>query len=153
MNYLLKIGTTGAIGQTPKNVLKKIGELTARLPDNPRIMEAGAGTGEITEVVLDSLNGKEPSSYYAFEIDDAAIQELSLKLPNISAIQGDVFNFEEWTGKGENFDLFISSIPLSFYGLEKTGAWLDHIKQLPGARLHSFLTFPQYFMIHYQHRR
>lgn len=177
MNYLLKIGSTGAIRKTPGNVLQKIRKATARLPDQPVILEAGAGTGEITEVVLQSLRGKSHGNYYAFEIDDAAIEQLAVKFPNLTVVNGDVFTFDQWVNDQEQFDLFISSIPLSFYSPEKTGAWLENIRQrlspngmiiivlsafwlipgllkkLPGAKLHSFFTFPQYFMIAYQHRR
>ena len=170
MNYLAKLLTSGAIGETPKRVIEAIAN-EIQITDTTIIIEAGAGQGEITQAVLNKRAPDKDLTYYAFEIDEEFCTHLRQTFPAILLKQNSVFDFEQYIPGGEQLDYFISSIPLSFYKndviepfLEKvksrlkpdgkviiifTAAWLLPLfkKHFPHLVSQTFLTFPPYFMI------
>jgi len=174
MNYFLRLLTSGAIRKTPKQVLDVVvAELVFAKTIN--IIEAGAGHGEITSLVLERTTGVQELNYYAFEIDEHACAYLKQTFSNIHVLPESAFNLDGAIPAHTKATLFISSVPLSFYKravlktffstiknrLEKNGKiiivfsapWLIPFlkRHLPGLKIKSFLTFPFYFVGIYNH--
>jgi phospholipid N-methyltransferase len=115
IHYIKNILTTGAVGQTSRDVEL---EICSHLPrdDNRIIVEYGMGLGNITQEILNTIAAT--SKLYAFEvnkdfcektresIDDARLVIINAGAETMSEyIQGPV-------------DGFISSIPFSFFSKE-----------------------------------
>lgn len=170
MNYLAKLLTSGAIRETPRKVIECVAD-EIHFSTGITIMEAGAGQGEITQAILERQQPNTPFTYYAFEIDEESCQHLSETYPQITLVQQSVFDFEQHLPAGQQFDYFVSSIPLSFYKRETIDAFLENVKQhlkpggkviivftaawlmplfkkqFPNLNSQTFFSFPPYFMI------
>lgn len=169
MNYFLKLFSTGAIRKTPKKVLDTVVAAMDAL-SMTTIVEAGAGYGEITSRVLTKTASAQELCYYVFEIDENACNQLRQSFSNIHVVNKSAFRFEDALPASFKADIFISSMPLSFYkhGILKkffsavrsrlkqrgniiivfSAPWLIPFlrKQLPGLKIRSFFTFPFYFV-------
>lgn len=174
MNYLSKLFSTGAIRETPEKVKQTLLH-EAGTQQVKTVVEIGAGKGELTEALL--TNKLRFLHYYAFEIDEKACQNLQFAFPEIILKQENAFEFAAHLPPEEKIDLFLSSIPLSFYSQKKitelltsiknslgsngkviiifTAFWLIPILKngLPGSKLYSFFTFPPYFLLVYQQQK
>lgn len=136
------------------------------------IVEIGAGKGELTTALI--TKRRPFTSYYAFEIDATACTYLQNALPGITVLQESAFAFPQHLPKDKKIDLFVSSIPLSFYPSKKINGLLDAVrnrldnrgtviiifsafwlirtfrKKFPGAKVYFFFTFPFYFILVYK---
>lgn len=171
MRYVLKLFSTGALRKTPKKVMQALLKETEHSSYNT-IVEIGAGKGELTAVLFN--NNISFNKYHAFEIDSKACHYLSKEFPAIIVHQEDAFLFTKQLSITEKINLFLSSIPLSFYSQEKvidmlmkvkdllaangkiviifSAVWLIPVlkKQLPGCKVTPFITFPPYFILKYE---
>jgi phospholipid N-methyltransferase len=176
MSYLPKLFSTGAIRKTPDRVITKIAEEVEIIEEETNIIEAGAGLGEITNVIQQNNTSGKKLNYYAFEIDEDSCHYLKENFPSITVLKESIFKFEDFIPPSQKLDYFISSIPLSFYKNDLiteflqnvklhlkdggkiiilfTAAWLMPVlkKALPDAVSEGFLTFPPYFIIVYTHK-
>ena len=172
MSYTFKLFSTGAVRKTPKKVIYTM--LASVAGSYEIIVEIGAGKGELTNVLQGHLQFNQ---YYAFEIDEKACEKLKKEFPSIVVQKADAFHFYNYLPESKKIDLFLSSIPLSFYSAKKvrellnvakgllnndgkiviifTAFWLTWFfkKILPGSRITSFLTFPPYFILVYQKKQ
>lgn len=139
------------------------------------VVEIGAGQGELTRALL-KRNGRF-AHYYAFEIDDEACAYLHKIFAEITIKKENAFDFPLHLPEGRKTDLFLSSIPLSFYSKQKIHGLLKHVKeslnengmvviifsaiwlipvlrrQFKGAKIYPFLTFPPYFLLSYKAKK
>jgi len=107
---------------------------TARImadPANPNgtILEMGAGTGSITQGILEHI--KDPKNLTSVEIDPDLAEEFKKNFPNVKLVVGDV---EEVLRSGQKYDAIISGIPFSVMEAEKKKRIYDliSIKLNPG---------------------
>lgn len=173
MTYLFKLFNTGAIRKTPKIVITNI---TNNIDTNlkSKIVEFGAGKGEITSEVLKKYPIIEQVKYYAFETDPSLVSYMKKAFPEIKIINESALSINNTLNANEKFDYFISSIPLSFYSKKEitefinilktklsndgkiliilNAVWLIPLlkKLLPEAKVQFFFTFPVYFLIEFK---
>jgi phospholipid N-methyltransferase len=171
MNYVSKLFSTGAVRKTPKGVMQTMLKEMGQGPYHI-IVEIGAGKGELTTALLH--NNIPFDQYHAFEIDGKACNHLREEFPSITIHPTNAFEFTKQLSVTEKINLFLSSIPLSFYPREKVKAMLSEVKnllaangkiviifsavwlipflkkQLPGSTVIPFVTFPPYFILSYQ---
>lgn len=168
MKYISNILSTGAVRETPEKVIKKI--LVEINKAHSRVIEFGAGKGEITHPILRHFGTKD-ISYYAFEIDKKFSSVLRHSSPNIHVISDDAFAFEKSLPFDFRADYIISSMPLSFYAKTDLTLFLEKVcghltengkllilfhafwmipffkKQLFPVEIHRFNTLPPYFLL------
>lgn len=171
MNYFSKLFSTGAIRETPQKVIETLLKQVGNHPVKT-VIEIGVGKGELTAALL--KNNLSFSDYYAFEIDDEACAHLHASFPQLTIKKTNAFDFANHLPPNQTVDLFISSIPLSFYPKMKIQSLLQTVKasltekgnvvivfsafwlipvlkkQLPGGKLNTFFTFPPYFLYSYR---
>lgn len=171
MQYISKLFSTGAVRDTPKQVIQSIVAVIGSR-SYTTVVEAGAGKGEISNAVLHS--SVSVRQYHAFEIDTDACHYLTERFPAIEVHNSSIFDFVREISEDHLISLFVSSIPLSFYSGRKVSAFLNNIKEklepggliviifsavwliptlkraLPNAKISAFLTFPPYFMAVYK---
>lgn len=170
MSYLKNINTTGAVGKTPSRVLRAILDEIAGFSSG-RILELGAGRGEITEQLL-QLPGFDPAKFTALELNPDFCQLLAEKRPELNIRNANAVDFPQFID--EKQDLIISSIPISFlpppsqlsllHGIQQHlnpggkaiilfhAVWLIPTirRRLSGARIRFFWHLPPYFLSLYQ---
>ncbi|RYY87341.1 MAG: class I SAM-dependent methyltransferase [Chitinophagaceae bacterium] len=168
MSYFRKLFQTGAVRKTPQRVIRAIlGELSA--VGKPRILEFGAGKGEITFPLADQMKGLDPE-ITAFEFDPELGSSLVSRVPGVRVLYQDAFKFTEFIENKPSVDYIICALPLSFFPARQVrglfndmsrclrpggkaiiifnAVWLipTFFRQLPGGRLRIFLTLPVYLM-------
>lgn len=169
MSYFSRIGSTGAITRTPRRIMNRMLDKIGKT-DKLKILELGAGRGEITGELYKHLEGRF-SEFKAIEINPAFSADLQKKFPGIDVITDNAIHFtHSLTAK---MDVIVSSIPFSFLQkdeqdtliqlmaehLEDNGRililfharWLGKKfrKHLPGAKIEFFLHFPPYYLLTY----
>ena len=102
---------------------------TARMmaaPANPQgtILELGAGTGSITQGILEHL--ADPSHLTSVEIDPALANEFRANFPHIHLVVDDA---EQALFNGTGWDTIISGVPFTVMKPEKRARLFDLIKQ------------------------
>lgn len=145
MSYFKNIFTTGAVSKTPMRVQEAI---RRQLPVSPpsRIIELGAGKGELTGILLDQYKNT-CVKIAAFEINPAFSSDLKTNYPSIQVFTHNALEFAEVTG--EPVDLLICSLPLSFFQRTDRHTLLTSINQQlrPGGKLiilfHAVWLIPQ----------
>ncbi|RYY99639.1 MAG: hypothetical protein EOO11_04305 [Chitinophagaceae bacterium] len=172
MSYLRKLFQTGAIRKTPPSVIAAI--LAEVRPLRPvRIVEFGAGQGEITYPLLRQVAGN-CAAFQAFELDRELGAALEHEAKDVQVLYEDAFHFSSFLPDGAQVDHFICALPLSFHPRKKTLGLLQAMrarlapggsvvlifnafwllptlrKGLPGGRLRVFPTFPVYGMFVYR---
>jgi len=174
MKYLSRILRTGAVRKTPEKIIQQI--LTEiNLGGDMHILEFGAGNGEITQPLSQSLI-QHKMSYYAFEIDPTFSKQLRSLLPYIHVVSKDAFDFEKSIPNDFMADYIVSSMPLSFCSKPVLKGFLQNIlkrltengkviilfhafwliplfrKQFRSCRIHRFNTLPPYFLLVFTHK-
>lgn len=145
MSYFKNIFTTGAVSKTPMRVQEAIRRQLPALPP-ARIIELGAGKGELTGILLDQYKNTS-AKIAAFEINAAFSSDLQKNYPSIQVFTHNALNFAEITD--EPADLLICSLPLSFFQRAERHTLLTNInRQLrPGGKLiilfHAIWLIPQ----------
>jgi phospholipid N-methyltransferase len=122
IHYIKNILTTGAVGQTSRDVEL---EICAHLPAdaNRVVVEFGMGLGNITQEVLNTIHTS--SRLYAFEVNNEFCEKTreTIHDERLIIINAGAETFAEHvTGP---VDGFISSIPFSFFSKEMS----EHILQ------------------------
>ena len=120
--YIKKIKTTGAISESSKYVTKEIThEINRNKPQ--LIVELGAGTGNITEIILQKLHPD--STLYCFEIEPqfyAKLEKITDKRFHlIKKSAADVTQYFEKS----SVDVIISGLPLSLFADIDRGSLVD----------------------------
>src|SRR5687768_14238792 len=122
IQYIKNILTTGAVGQTSREVEL---EICSHLPReaNKIIVEYGMGLGNITAEVLNTIHPT--SKLYAFEVNKDFCEQArkSIKDERLIIINSGAETILDYVK--EPVDSFISSIPFSFFSKEVS----DHIIQ------------------------
>ncbi|MCR6720919.1 MAG: hypothetical protein NVV59_11635 [Chitinophagaceae bacterium] len=112
MSYFSRIGSTGAITKTPRRILNRMLSEIGK-SEELRILELGAGRGEITGELYNRLNGKF-REFKAIEINPDFSSELKNKYPGIDVVTDNAVHVT--TSLTHKMDVIISSIPFSFFG-------------------------------------
>ncbi|WP_162303827.1 class I SAM-dependent methyltransferase [Paracnuella aquatica] len=173
MSYIFNIIRTGAVRTTPKNVIQQIAK-NISANQAPIVIELGAGKGEITAAVINSLQSKEEFQYYAFEISKPQCNNLKNIHNRIKPICEDALKFRSFIPTNTKVDTIISSLPLSFLPkadvdqmlvdaknclmpggkivIVFTAPWLAfQLKRfLPNCTISTFLSFPPYLLLTYE---
>ena len=166
MPYWKKLTTTGALGKTPSQVYNFVKSI---IPIRTNfVVEAGAGRGELSQLfhICNQL--------YLFEPDSVSAMHLSIQLPHATIHQSSIYDFEHSIWRTSGWDLFICSIPLSFYPKSNTVDLMNKVKErlnpggeviivftafwmirpllqmFPNSDCRPFLVFPPYFVLHYR---
>lgn len=119
--YIKKIKTTGAISESSKYVTKEIThEINRHKPQ--LIVELGAGTGNITEIILQKLHPD--SILYCFEIEPQFYEKLeNIKDKRFHLVKKSAADVTQYFEKG-TVDVIISGLPLSLFADEEREALL-----------------------------
>lgn len=175
MSYFSRIFKTGAVRKTPARIIKRIiAEIPSR--NGLQILELGAGKGEITIPLANLSRNQHPESrFYAIELEKDFADELKRTIPGTTVLQGNALDFPKLVPEDPQYDLIISSMPLSFFKKSEKetlflnmkarlkpggkililyhAAWLgSSMKSLfSGGRVLSFATIPPYFLYIYNH--
>lgn len=120
------------------------GRLLARLMStgldaNARVVELGAGTGTLTEAILE--RGVQPRNLYLVEQHDAFASILRMRFPSATVVQSDAAALPENLGAlMGTVDYVISGLPIAWFNREKKTQILEGALRLlqPNGRLHQF---------------
>lgn len=146
IQYIKNILTTGAVGQTSREVEL---EICSHLPRgaNKVIVEYGMGLGNIT---VEALNTIHPTSkLYAFEVNKDFCEQArkSIKDERLIIINSGAETILDYVK--EPVDSFISSIPFSFFSKEVS----DHIIQSSYNLLKSGSYFSQVLLTKFNYKK
>ena len=146
IQYIKNILTTGAVGQTSREVEL---EICSHLPRgaNKVIVEYGMGLGNIT---VEALNTISPTSkLYAFEVNKDFCEKArkSIKDDRLIIINSGAETILDYVK--EPVDSFISSIPFSFFSKEVS----DHIIQSSYDLLKSGSYFSQVLLTKFNYKK
>ncbi|MEX0848719.1 MAG: methyltransferase [Candidatus Dependentiae bacterium] len=96
------------------------------------ILEVGAGTGAITEVIIAQLTPED--RFDIIEIDPALCQILHKKFGHLAHVHINSMSIEQWN-PGYTYDVIISTIPLTNLAIEDIETIFNHFQYLaaPGA--------------------
>lgn len=101
---------TGAIMPSSKRLAFEIAS-HAYLPENGLLIELGAGTGVITEALLQQNIC--PENLIAVERSAELVKNLRLRFPGLQIIEGNAANLREMLGNSKNrVNTIVSSLPL-----------------------------------------
>jgi phosphatidylethanolamine/phosphatidyl-N-methylethanolamine N-methyltransferase len=97
---------------------KSLARLMARgVGPYSRVVELGAGTGTVTEALLN--NGVEPTNLVAVERSPQLLEILRRRFPRCRVLGADALSLDEHlTGEG-SFDFVVSGLPLLFFSPEQ----------------------------------
>jgi phosphatidylethanolamine/phosphatidyl-N-methylethanolamine N-methyltransferase len=104
-----------------------------------RVVELGAGTGTLTEAILQ--RGVKPQNLYLVEQHDAFASILRMRFPSATVVQSDAAALPESLGAlAGTIDYVISGLPIVWFNREKKTQILQGALQLlrPNGRLHQF---------------
>lgn len=171
MTYISKITSTGALTKTPKRIVRRIIELVDNGSSPLRILELGAGKGEITGALINHFNDR-IEHYLAVEISAEFSRNLSNRYPKVEVINDNALHFAGYLSQPP--DIIISSIPISFFEKSEQDIFIHQLKKnlapmgkliilfhafwlaerfrnvLPGSRIQSYIHIPPYFLLYYQ---
>jgi len=92
--------------------------MAMNLEPGARVIELGAGTGTVTQAILDS--GVRPQDLYIVERNEGFIRLLKRRFPSCPTIQADAMSVaEHLNGLAGSFDFVISGLPLVLFSAEQ----------------------------------
>lgn len=91
------------------------------------VLELGAGTGVITQAILE--RGVEPQALYAIEYSPDFVAHLRGRFAGVNIIEGDAFDLDRTLAAypGLRFDSIVSGVPLLNFPVEKRIAYLESL--------------------------
>lgn len=91
------------------------------------VLELGAGTGVITNAILE--RGVEPRQLISIEYSRDFYQRLKRRFPEVDVRLGDVFSLDKALAerKAEQFDCVISAVPMLSFPMERRVALLEDL--------------------------
>ncbi len=101
----------GTIAPTSTSTARK---MAAPIPPNATVLEIGAGTGSMTQGILERLDN--PSQLTSVEIDPELAKEFRVNFPNVTLNVGDA---EEVMRTTSNLDAIVSGIPFAVMDAQK----------------------------------
>lgn len=120
--------TTGAVLPSSKQLAKTMASYIT-LSENGLVVELGAGTGMITQAILDK--GISPDQVIAIECVPHLIRQLRDQFPNITVIEGDATHLTDLLkNQTRPIDTIISGLPLRSLPKETGQAILAQIPAL-----------------------
>ena len=175
MSYLSRIFRTGAVRKTPPRIIRR---MLGEIPDTscPRILELGAGKGEISLPIDAIMQTKSDplARFDAIELEPDFALALQKQLKKGLVAEGNALHFEKLTGYEGAYDVIISSMPLSFFSRPELTDLLGRMKQklapdgkiiilyhagwltklfrseMPAGEIVRFVTLPPYFLYTWQ---
>ena len=126
----------GALAPSGRLLAKR---MARGLDENARVIELGAGTGTVTQALLDA--GVKPENLYLVERDQHFLGILARRFPNCPLIAADALHLAEQFGNElGSFDFVISGLPLLLFTPQQRrrliGQVFDVLK--PTGVLHQF---------------
>ena len=113
--------------------------MATTLEPGARVIELGAGTGTVTQAILDA--GVEPTDLYLVEQDARFVRVLARRFPQCRIIAADATSLCEHVGASRgSFDFVVSSLPLLLFSPERKLKLMAQIFELlrPNGVLHQF---------------
>jgi len=124
-----------ALISRPKNIgalLPSSPQLAAAIarqvdPRSGPVLEVGAGTGVISQALLD--RGVPPENLILLEYDEDLAAHLAARFPQVTVIQGDAFDLEGTLGSRFNqpFGAIVSGLPLLNHPVARRKAFMDGV--------------------------
>lgn len=119
---------TGAIYPSSKNLVKEMVSYVLQEKEGV-VIELGAGTGVVTEALLQS--GIKPENIIAIEYSSALAKKLQVRFPAIQIIEGNAANLTMLlSSEKRKVNTIISSLPLRSLPLPITKAILEQINNV-----------------------
>jgi phospholipid N-methyltransferase len=119
---------------------RALAKLMARdLDAGARVIELGAGTGTVTEAILE--RGVRASDLYLVEQHAAFASILRMRFPGAVVMQADAANLDAWLGDvAGTFDYVVSGLPIVWFDREtKVRILASALRMLrPSGRIHQF---------------
>jgi phosphatidylethanolamine/phosphatidyl-N-methylethanolamine N-methyltransferase len=128
-----------AIGAVAPSGQKLARLMVADLHPGARVMELGAGTGTVTQAILE--RGVAPSDLYLVERDERFARLLERRFPGATLLQADATALgDAATDLGGSFDFIISGLPLVLFSNARKRRLLSQIFDLvsPSGAYHQF---------------
>jgi phosphatidylethanolamine/phosphatidyl-N-methylethanolamine N-methyltransferase len=94
------------------------------------VIELGAGTGVVTQALLD--RGVAPERLIAIEYCDYFAGLLARRFPGVTVVQGDAFAFEQYIPMGSDIAAVVSGVPLLNFALPRRRALITRALALQG---------------------
>jgi phosphatidylethanolamine/phosphatidyl-N-methylethanolamine N-methyltransferase len=126
----------GAVAPSGRPLAKR---MATGLDEHARVIELGAGTGTLTQALLDA--GVKPENLFLVERDTHFLAILGRRFPSCPLIAADALHLaEHFSGELGSFDYVISGLPLLLFTPEQRrrliGQVFDMLK--PNGVLHQF---------------
>lgn len=171
MTYISKLASTGALTKTPRRIIRQIGDLADDTNAPIRILELGAGKGEITKSLIAKFSNR-IEEYLAVEISAEFSEKLRHQYPMVKVVNDNALKFTGYISQPPN--IIISSVPISFFEKSEQNQFIKQLKDslapmgkliilfhavwlckrfknlLPDSRIESYFHIPPYFLLSYQ---
>ena len=112
--------------------------MASGLQRGARVIELGAGTGTVTQAILDT--GVRAEDLFVLEQNTQFLRILARRFPECPLVAGDALSVAEHVPGPGTFDFVISGLPLLFFSPEQKQRLLEQVFELLGQRgaLHQF---------------
>lgn len=103
-----------------------------------RVIELGAGTGTVTQAILDA--GVRAEDLFAVEQNAQFLKILARRFPECPLVAADALSLVEHVPGAGTFDFVVSGLPLLFFSPEQKQRLLEQVFEMLGSKgaLHQF---------------
>jgi phosphatidylethanolamine/phosphatidyl-N-methylethanolamine N-methyltransferase len=113
--------------------------MAAGLDERARVIELGAGTGTVTQALLDA--GVKPKNLYLLERDEHFLEILARRFPDCPRVAGDALHLaDHFADSRGSFDFVISGLPLLLFTPRQRRQLIGQVFEVlkPNGVLHQF---------------
>lgn len=112
--------------------------MASGLRPGARVIELGAGTGTVTQAILDT--GVRAEDLFAVEQNAQFLKILARRFPECPLVAADALSLVEHVPGPGTFDFVISGLPLLFFSPEQKQRLLEQVFEMLGSKgaLHQF---------------
>jgi len=126
----------GALAPSSRLLAKR---MAAGLDEHSRVIELGAGTGTLTQGLLDA--GVKPENLYLVERDEHFLSILARRFPGCPLVAADALHLaKHFAGAVGSFDFVISGLPLLLFAPQQRRRLMGQVFEVlkPTGVLHQF---------------
>jgi phosphatidylethanolamine/phosphatidyl-N-methylethanolamine N-methyltransferase len=126
----------GALAPSGRLLAKR---MASGLDESARVIELGAGTGTVTQGLLDA--GVKPENLYVLERDEHFLEILARRFPGCPRVAGDALHLTDYFADSlGTFDFVISGLPLLLFTPERRRDLIEQVFEVlkPSGVLHQF---------------
>ena len=134
-NWIQNPTAIGAVAPSGR-LLAKL--MATGLRPGARVIELGAGTGTVTQAILDT--GVRAEDLFAVEQNAQFLKILARRFPECPLVAADALSLVEHVPGPGTFDFVISGLPLLFFSLAQKQRLLEQVFEMlaPNGALHQF---------------